>query len=200
LFSCNINSGSAVIINPNDTLWVINVNNNITKKTLIANNNKIEEIYYTNDKVDSFFIYDIECGEARFVNPQFDLTENHDSIFYTGCIYTEDVTKLKTIDSIYSVYLPEQRTLDSFNFTLWTPIEKEKHYYFSIYVDTLELYRSIQNSPIVKIKLPYRHDKKEIKYFLIRKINNKGKVYQTRPMPLFREIHGKIKLLSENTN
>lgn len=197
LLSCNINSGSAVITSPNDTSWVVTTNNNIIKKTLIIKTIKVQDLYYTRDKVDAFFIYDQACGEARLTNNQNKLAKTQDSTFYLGCSYTEDISHLQTIDSVYSFYLPEQKKPDSFHFTLWAPIEKEKQYDFTIYADTSKVLSGTQNSPIVKITLPYSRGNKETTYFLRKTIHNKGKVYQTRPMPLFREINGKIKLLNQ---
>lgn len=109
LLSCNINSGSAVITSPNDTSWVVTTNNNIIKKTLIIKTIKVQDLYYTRDKVDAFFIYDQACGEARLTNNQNKLAKTQDSTFYLGCSYTEDISHLQTIDSVYSFYLPEQK-------------------------------------------------------------------------------------------
>lgn len=197
LLSCNINSGSAVITSPNDTSWVVTTNNNITKKTLIVKTIKVQDLYYTRDKVDSFFINDQACGEARLTNNQNKLAKTQDSTFYLGCSYTEDISHLQTIDSVYSFYLPEQKTLDSFNFTLWAPIEKEKQYDFTIYANNSIAFKGTQNSPIVKITLPYIRANNETTYFIRKTIQNKGKIYQTSPMPLFKEINGKIKFLNQ---
>lgn len=195
--SCNSTYGNSGFVSPDDTTWVEYCNKDITKKTLYINKNKVEELYYSNDKIDSFLIFDAECGEARLIKNKNVSGDILDSMFYIGCSYTEDISHLQTIDSVYSIYLPEQKMLDSFNFTLWSPIEKDKQYYFTISVGNNVIINGTQNSPIIKFTLAYSHTKTDVTYFIRRTINHKGKSIQTQPLPLFKENTSRIKLLSE---
>jgi hypothetical protein len=191
LYSCGGKSSSKLAIKTaNDTVWSVSMNNNVTQKTLKLNGRTIQELYYSNGKIDSFFVYDSLCGEYR------ELSGNAgNTVKYMGCRYSEDISQLSTIDTVYSFYLPEQKSKDSFEVTLWLPIEENKWYVYEIYRGVTEVLKISRNFPLIRIKLPYTTGKGESIYYLRKTIKDKKGISITEPLVLFKEINHTIQLV-----
>ncbi len=176
--------GSEQVLTANsDTAWDVKVVNHVTQKVLKINGKVVEELYYSDGKVDSFRVYDALCGEYREL-----LGNTSDTVKYMGCAYTEDVLGLKTIDSVYSSYLPLQKSKDSFDVTLWVPIEENKTYIYEVFRGKVKVLQISQRSPVIRIKLPYASDSGESIYYLRKTIHHANGVCITKPMVLFKEI------------
>ncbi len=172
-----------VLTASNDTVWDVKVVNHVTQKVLKLNGKVVEELYYSDGKVDSFRVYDELCGEYRELSGG-----SGDTIKYMGCAYTEDVLGLKTIDSVYSFYLPQQKSKDSFDVTLWVPIEENKKYTYEIYRGATAVLKISKNFPVIRIKLPYSSGKEENIYYLRKTIQYANGVCITKPLVLFKGI------------
>jgi hypothetical protein len=160
--------------------------------SLIIQNRKVQDLYYSSGKLDSFFIYDSLCGEYEILRNVGSKSDFKDSVLYSGCAFTVDLSFHESVDDIYSFYLQRQKRKDSFELNLWFPVEKCNIYSYVVFKDSEEVLTLNDNSPVIRLVLPFNHSKRKIVYSIKKIIQKKNTLYINSSRILFTELNDKV--------